>query len=298
MKILVGNNTLYQLAGSETHALTLALELKKQGHEVCAYSPILGIIAKTLKNNGVECFNAPPDKEFDLIIASHHPIVSTLRLKYPKTPIISTIHGILHTQGSAKLPEYPADGVNQFVAVSEEVQKKLKDDYGLDSVIIRNFFQIEANFPINKIPKKFLFNSNYNVKGDQVFKTVEEIANYYHAELLAIGNNFYETPDVRTAILQSDIVFGIGRSVLEGVALGRLGVVHGRWGTGGVVCQKNIKNLQYYNFSGRNATRLWTPDETIKEIDEFYTQENLDWCHQYMLENHNVGKAVLEYLSL
>lgn len=287
------------LAGSETWTRTLALELKRQGHEVECYSTILGVIAQQLKKEGVECYSEIPKKQYDAIISNHYEITKALRGAFSDTPIVSTIHGILHKLDKRILPEYPAAGAaDLFVAVSEEVQKKLKDDYGLDSVIIRNFFEINPGH-LNERPKKILFNSNYNKKTDPLVEAVWQVAQHYEAEFLALGELFYATPNIGAAIADSDIVFGIGRSVLEGVAQGKLGVVHGRWGTGGVVCQENIERLRWFNFSGRNNQDQWlSKDELISEIDKYYNQINAGWAVAYMRQNHNVVTAAQEYIKL
>lgn len=281
------------MAGTENWTKTLALELKKN-HEVACYSPLLGVISRQLETKGIECF-CEAKGEYDAIIANHWPVVNYLREKYPQTPIISTIHGIGHLWDENDwMPEHPAAKVNQFVAVSEEVQKKLKDDYNLDSVIIRNFFEIEPLL-IHVKPKKFLFISNNETSHSEIFKLVEQVAEHYRGKLSAIGGNFIPVVNVRDFIKSADVVIGVGRSVMEGVAMGRLGIVHGQSGTGGAVCKEKIEQLRYYNFSGRNYRgRFMTVEEMIKEINEHYGEDMIP----YMRENHEVEKAAKEYLKL
>ena len=301
MKILIANNTLSILGGSETYYLTLAKELKKQGHNVHGYSPLLGIIARKMRENGIECYSGLPNKNYDAIIASHYHIVDSLREAYPDTPIISVIHSPLHIVDKFKKTwglEHPAinSRVEQYVAVSEETQEKLKDDYNINAKVIRNFFEIKE-YPINNKPKQILFNSNYTQKKDDYFKTIVKVANHYKAGLLAIGEGFFQTPNVKEAVKQSDIVVGIGRSVLEGVAMGRIGVIHGRWGTGGVISPKSYKELREANFSGRNNQGKWmTAEEIVAEIDKHY--QDTKWRLDYMRENHNVKKAAKTFIDL
>src|SRR3990167_2761039 len=117
LKILIGNQTLSLLAGSETWTYTLALQLKKLGHSVACYSPSLGIIAQKLWKEGIMSYSdlsaqgvkpftvllqEEVDHKYDVIIANHNEVVSTLREKFPTTPIISTIHGIIHVHEDGK----------------------------------------------------------------------------------------------------------------------------------------------------------------------------------------------------
>lgn len=321
LKILLGNNTLSLLAGSETWTYTLALQLKALGHKVQCFTPELGIISDLLKEKGIPSFDQistsgvkpfsfvfeeQPDHEYDVIIANHWGVVQYLREQFPKTPIISTIHGIIHlTDNKDWAPEHPAleSGVNQFVAVSEEVQDLLKNEYGLDSVIIRNFFDTKKFKATRKVsegkPKVFLINTNYNIKDDPEISIIREVAKHYDAKMIATGENFIKSIDMTTPINDADVVVGMGRSVLEGVTMGRLGLVHGRWGTGGVISKDNIESIRSFNFSGRNSdSTLATPEEIIEQIDKYYTPENLSWGEKYIKKEHNVLFAADAYLNL
>lgn len=313
LRILLANNTLSLLAGSETWIYTLATQLKEQGHSVECFSPDLGIISEELKkqkipshNNlstsGVKPFSIVLEEnqnfDYDVIIANHNHIVEYLRSQFPKTPIISTIHGVMHfleDKGKKIMaPEHPAlnSGVNQFVAVSEEVQELLKKEYNIDSLLIRNFIDVnrfDSKRPItpNK-PAQFFINTNYAGSKDEEIEIIRKVARHYDAKLTAVGQNFSMALDLSRAMEDSDIVVGMGRSVLEGVAAGRLGIVHGRWGTGGVIHEGNIQELRHCNFSGRNSGgKLATPDELIAEIDKYYNQNTIDWGKKYIRQEHN-----------
>jgi len=318
LKILLGNNTLSLLAGSETWIYTLACQLKEMGHDVFCYSSELGIISEKLKEKNIKSFDEfntggiMPftfvleenfDHHYDFIIANHFHVVEKLRSKFPKTPIISTIHGVIHFFNGEKAPEHPAlnSGVGQFISVSEEIEEKLKNDYGLESIVIRNFFNIKQfDLPVvNVKPKQFLINTNYADRNDQAVQVVKEVAHEMGVKLAVIGQNFVQNFDVTSAIKDADVVFGMGRSVLEGVAAGRLGIVHGRWGTGGVVKEDTINLLRHFNFSGRNSGgTIATKEEIIEMINTHYTPKNLIWGQEYVAREHNVVFAAENYLRI
>ena len=310
LKIILANNTLSLLAGSETWTYTLAVALKNLGHKVYAFSPKLGIISEELAKENILSFNQistsgvrpftfvleeNQDHDYDVIIANHNHIVEYLRKQFPKTPIISTIHGVIHFFEDQKTiaPEHPAleSGVNQFVAVSEEVQQLLQEKYNIDSVVIRNFIDMarfKTKRKISKTPKQILINTNYQSNHDPEVEMIRTVAKHYGARLTAIGEGFSQTFDTLKAIEDADVVVGMGRSVLEGVAGGRLGIVHGRWGTGGIINEKNIDELRKFNFSGRNSDgKLMTAEELIAEIDANYNKETIEWGVNYMKRDHN-----------
>lgn len=321
LRILLGNNTLSLLAGSETWTLTLALALKELGNSVSCYAPDLGIIAEKLTNAGIKCYadigaegprpftfvlEEKVDHEYDVIIANHNHVVEYLRSQFPKTPIISTIHGIIHFDDSGvKAPEHPAlnSGVAQFVAVSEEVKDMLKREYGIDAEIIRNFFDVPhyaAMRPANATPKQFLINTNYSGKDEPLVMAVRDAAKHYGAKVAAVGENFMMSADISKILEDSDVVFGMGRSVLEGVAAGRLGIVHGRWGTGGAIVESNIDEIRRFNFSGRNAQGVMAADaqEIIKMIDQYYQPKFLEWGKAYIAKEHNALFAAEKYVQI
>ena len=322
MKILLANNTLSILAGSETHTYTLAVQLEKMGHNVSCYSPELGIISDKLAEKDIPSFNQlnigevrlfspvlEEDREhnYDLIIANHFHIVRTLRARFPKTPIISTVHGILHFMDDTKTvwaPEHPAvdAGVSQFIAVSEEVRDLLKKDYNIDAKIIRNFFDLKRFdlAPPQKKPKQFLINTNYMGPDDPVIKLIKDTGKLIGAKVGAIGVNFAQNFDTTIAIKDADVVFGMGRSVLEGMAAGRLGVCLGRWGYGGIITEATIDAIRAFNFSGRNSApdSLPTPSDLATQIQEAYQPTVLDWSKKYIAREHNVALAAERFVSI
>lgn len=321
LKILLGNHSLAMLAGTETWTYTLAIALRDLGHEVTCYTPELGIMSRRLEEKGIRCFDdiklstgiaqfspyltEPVRHEYDVIIANHWHVVAYLREKFPRTPIISTIHGPLHLlEGGAWAPEHPAleSGVNQFVVTCGEQADRMLKEYGIEAKVINNFFDIDkfaALKPANSEPKQFLLNSNYLTKDDAQVEVIREAAKHFGARLIAIGLNFVPTPNVLPVIEASDVVFGMGRSVMEGVAAGRLGIVQGRWGTGGPIVASTVDAIRYNNFSGRNSGgRYATTEEVIQMIKEYYNPAVLAWGKEYVALEHNAKTIAEEYVRI
>jgi len=316
MKILLGNNTLDWLAGSELWTLTLASELKKMGHEVTAYSPQLGFIATKLEALGVKCIKeisgeggikpftpilAEEEGKFDAVICAHYEITKYIHSRLPNVPIIAVVHGIIHSNPETGdiYPEHPVLDfkVDQYLAVSEEVQEMLLSVYGIQAKLLRNFFDLDRFKKEGKLPPKpktILVNSNYWGVEDEINKIIKGVAEHYDAKFIGIGANFSTTFEVEQIIKGADIVFGMGRSVLEGVCMGKIGVVHGRWGTGGVITSESYKELCKTNFSGRKWQGqgiLSTSGEIIAQIDAAWNQKQVNAMHEIIKKNHNVSTA-------
>lgn len=86
----------------------------------------------------------------------------------------------------------------------------------------------------------------------------------------------------------ADIVIGIGRSALEGMFWGKPTIIVGENGFAGVVEENTVKELGYYNFSGRN-------------IKGFVSYKKLEDIICKILENHSyalkIGMFGRQYLE-
>ncbi|MFQ5708118.1 MAG: glycosyltransferase [bacterium] len=313
LNILMGNNTLSLLAGTETWTYTLAVELKRKGHGVSVYSNDLGIAASKLEQAEVPCLatldrnGAARNRDgtvFDILIANHHDTITYLHNVFPELPIIATCHGITHyLSDGQRTPEHPIIDfkVAHHVVVSEELQILLKQVYYLDSILVRNFVDTRRFCyckPRSAI-RKILFNSNYSGTDSEVFSVVQEVARYFNAELLTLGQNFERTWEVEKWLAEVDVVFSMGRGILEAMAMGKVAVCHGRWGTGGIVHAGNVKKLRQRNFSGRHAQgKLESARKIAAEIDRFFNEPHLNEMRKYVESNHNVETAARTYLDL
>ncbi len=322
LKILMGNNTLDWLAGSETFTYTLANALKKLGHEVTAFSPHLGFIAMQLEKDGIKCVSGfsqkqeahkfqlaleeESDEGFDIIICNHYEITKFLHFRFPEVPIIATVHGILHADVNTGQiwPEHPVTEfkVDQYVAVSEEVQSLLKDVYGIESVIIRNFFDLEIfkwQDYAGNVPKNFLINSNYLNLEDESVKTLKEVVKHFGGQFKAVGGNFSGSWDLQEIIKTVDVVVGMGRSVMEGFAMGKIALVQGRWGTGGVITPETYEAIRKTNFSGRNSEGKYaTKEELIAMIEGAVNVKQFEWQKETILKEHNAQEAAKRFLEI
>lgn len=332
MKILIFNNTLALLAGSETYTLTLATELKRLGHDVTSYSPHLGLIATKLEALGIKCvselvgenkaqirpFNPILEEEegkFDIAIGAHYDRTKEVREKFPNLPIIAICHGILHgnKETGEIYPEHPVTNIKniQYVAVSEEIQDLLKLEYGIESMLIRNFFDLEkfkpSEAPIEKI-KTIMVSSNYWGVESPINQVIKEVADHYQARFIGVGANFVTTSETHEVMKDADVVFGMGRSVMEGFCMGKIAVVHGRWGTGGVITPESYEELKKTNFSGRKyypetiaeplVQPLLSSEEIINQINAaLLSTEHFSKTQEIAKMKHNVRISVQAFLG-
>ena len=60
MRFVLGNRLLDRAGGTEVHLLTLGLQLRRLGHEVCLYSPELGPFTEHVRGRGLEVVDDTP----------------------------------------------------------------------------------------------------------------------------------------------------------------------------------------------------------------------------------------------
>ncbi|UCF05095.1 MAG: glycosyltransferase family 4 protein [bacterium] len=99
----------------------------------------------------------------------------------------------------------------------------------------------------------------------------------------------------------SDIVLGIGRSAVEGMASGRPTLIVGENGLAGTVDPEQVALLQYHNFAGRNAKTPIAPVHLADAIEEIMNnrpryEQLAAFARKYAIDNYDyrVGARRLE----
>lgn len=150
---------------------------------------------------------------------------------------------------------------------------------------------------INQIHKNNLKVKGNILGGGNIFNTIKQKALTYNTQL---GKNIFEligpTSDVIPHILDNDIAFGLGRSVIEPMALGRPGIVPCIDGVPSLVTAKNANKHAYFNFAGRfshSPEEKLENDQNIKKLltDQEYFQEISIFSNKYIVDNYDISKV-------
>jgi glycosyltransferase involved in cell wall biosynthesis len=107
-------------------------------------------------------------------------------------------------------------------------------------------------------------------------------------EIVRLIGSIERTPEF---LAWSDIVIGIGRSAFEGMATGRPVCIVGEKGLAGLVSSDAVRDLQYYNFAGRNIDTPVEPlvlSDTIERImgDAEEYSRLAGFSREYVMENY------------
>lgn len=271
MKILITNNHLVKLGGTETWVITMVKELAKK-HEVYVYAREHGFVSDLLRDY---ITNNPP--YCDLALINHRSC-----LNFKSRTKIFTSHGLFHEL------EKPLEGADLYVAVSEEIANK----YSINK-IIRNPIDTELFKPYTKIspkPKKALA-----LVSENALQVVKGACAALNIDLIEPSRYNYNTYDL---INQADLVFSLGRGALEAMSCARAVIIYDERdytrGADGYFENEKIKEC---NYSGRFFKKQLDVNSLIREIKKYKMLDG-EKNRKYIIENHDVRKITDQYLEL
>lgn len=294
MKVLVTNNTLRDIGGSETYAYSLIKELDKRSDiEVTGFSKQLGKISNLLASDGIKIVDKVDDV-YELVLASHTSTIAFL--KDIKAKRIQTCHGIYPPL------EQPSPIVDIRVSISNEVFNHLKNK-GYDSTIIHNGVNCDRFKPVNKLNKsvKNILSLSQSHELNIKLKNICDTLNIGFKSLNKFKNPIF---NVENEINKADLVISLGRGVYESMACGRNVLILDKrpYVIGpplgdGLITDKNIDKFILNNCSGRYSKHIYTDDEIINEINK-YDPKLGEFNREYALQNLNIKLQVDKYLNL
>lgn len=304
MKILIGQNHLDTLGGSETFTYTLIKGMKALGHDVdllCGQASRIGIMSNKIKQDfgiDVNVLNG----EYDLCLMSHQSSVMAIYNIIDNHPELNintdNIYQICH--GAIPKEEQPVliPGL-KYICISEEVQNHLKS-FDLESKVIFN--------PIDLDRFKFI---EPNDKVKSIFSLSQ--SNTFNSMLKGVCdsmgikftyNNKFTNPifDVETVIAEHDMVFSLGRGCYEAMAMGKNVVIadHRPYQdsySDGILNNINFSLFMENNCSGRYSMRETTV-ELIQRSIERYDPNNSHALRKIAEEEFDMIKQCNKFLEL
>jgi len=261
MKILLTNNHLARLGGTETWIITMARELAKRGHQVGVYTKAKGVVSDLLKE-----FIDDNPKDYDLALINHNTCIN-----------VDAKFKIFTSHGTVPEMEKPIYGADIYVAVNENVASK----YNLEH-IIKNPIDTELFKPTNEISDT-----------PKIVLSITDVPIQLSYEVIRCSRTEYNMPKL---INNADVVISLGRGVLEAMSCARNVVVwdnRGYWGSRGDGYINDFTKLTG-NVAGNYLNYNINLEEEIKKYSKEQGQKN----RQYILEHHDVKKIVDKYLNL
>lgn len=238
---------------------------------------------------------------YDRIFISHQPIAQQV-VENRQAGIldgfaVQTCHGVY------PLPERPAQGMDRYVAISEEVRDHLQTVEWVKSTVIHNGVNCDRYKPISPINRELKTVLSLAQTGPAV-KLVKRVCEKLGLKYLYCQKLSIPVWDLERLMNEADLVVSLGRGAYEAMACGRAVVVlDSRDYTGlrcmadGIVTEDNWRGFLKYNFSGRLNRIVYDDEELIEEFTK-YTPEMGVANRQIALEAFNIRHQVDKYLAL
>jgi len=298
MKILISNHWMDSVGGSETFTYTLAVEMKRKGHEVHILTPTPGIVSERLRTeHGININRI--DHEYDLCLLNHNTTVDWViknMIKQDRSKIVQTCHGYIPSLEQPH-PEAPD---TQYVAISEEVKDYLETK-NLQANLIRNGIDLDRFTPT---PNNEGFTKIYSLsQSDHFNQLLTKVAKYFGVGISYNNKSTNPIWDIEDEMRDSSMVFGLGRSAYEGLAMGKCvfaadarSYMGGRMD--GIITESNIDTFAYNNCSGRSQNITPTYESIINEIKNNFLEADPINSRKIAEEYFDIKKQSQKYLDL
>ncbi len=273
MRILFTNSTLSIRAGTELYVRDVALALVGRGHQIVAYSTVLGAVAEELRENGVAVVDNLDKLPWrpDVLHGHHHPETMTALLHLGNVPAIYVCHGFIPWKETP--PRHPR--IMRYVVVDQMTRDAAVHEHGVSPEQIRlipSFVDLAKFHRRSTLPKRpcraLLFNND--ATPSLIYPNVLAGCRLRDVQLDAVGRGMGNPIEHPESLLgQYDLVFAKGRCALEAMACGSAVVVCGRNGIGPMVDSADFDRLWLMNFGAKSLMREATPAAVAEEIDRY-----------------------------
>ncbi|MEJ6793051.1 MAG: UDP-glycosyltransferase [Lacinutrix sp.] len=286
--VLVANNHLKRVGGSETFTYTLIEALLKKGYEVEYFTFFKGEVSQRIERDLDVQFMSK--SKYDLILANHNTCVNYLS---KRGVIIQTCHGIFPKE------EQPTQYADGHVGISKEVKDHVKT-LGFDSEIIVNGINCERYYvkkPINTELKNVLSLSQSEPANAKILAACEALG----LRFSKFNKNENSVWHVEDMINEADLVLGLGRSAYEAMACGRTVVVFDERAyfqsySDGYMTPDLVKQCVENNCSGRYSKLEFTTEDLIDAFKK-YKKEDGNALRELALTDFNIDIQVDRYLK-
>lgn len=301
LHILLTNHHLLSHQGSEVFTFTIADFLIRKGHQVSIYSAYIGKLRKDFEKIGaviVSDLRLLKDQDFDVAHVHHHINAYEIRYYFPHLPIVLLCHGIIFLENPPPLDLK----ISQYLATSERVRDSMVTK-GVEKekiLIFRNMVDSSKFYPfseINQQPQRALILSN---KIDHTNENViRQACKALNIKTMFVGARFQQVDYEQMPLLinKADIVFSLGRGVIETMLCGRIPIVFDYEGGDGMVTPSTITQNMTCNFSGNLHNKHYTLNELISILHTYQAPKAIQ-LRQIALDYFAADKQVENLINI
>jgi hypothetical protein len=256
MRILCTNQSLDARGGSESYLETIAPALRQLGHDVELFSPECGAVAARLRDDAFVVHEHSDDLRptYDVVHAQHASTALTIRSSLPTVPMVFASHSWFF-----EIEDAPAEALPTAIIVFNDIV----GDRARASTLGHRVPVHRLTQPITvgtrdtgrvKIRERathaFALARNLSTR----VGPLREACRNAGIELEVIGRDDTPVDDPRTLMMDADVVFASGRTILEALALGRAAFVYDETGCAGFVTEASYPRLEACGFTPEAGT--------------------------------------------
>ena len=287
MKILITNNRLEGRGGTESYIETVMVALRHLGHEVIAYSPGLGEVARNLRELGFEVLDDPSDlpSGIDVIHGQHANAVAQVRRVLPSVPLVFVSHSWFITMEDPCIDLGPA----ALVALNDRIESRLRSMafapdvrvHRLRQPIEIGFFQGNRRPPADRARSALLVSRKIRGRLSSIHEACERAG----IELRTLRG---ESPDPRLEMAAADIVMASGRSALESMSMARPTLLLDQTACGGWITEDSWAEIEGDGFGTADRLGSLTDLDALLAMysPEFGEQARVLAAHQHAAQDH------------
>lgn len=252
--IVLGQDKFEFIGGTTTLLVDLSVSLVKQGYKVYYWSTDFGkhsITEEWFQSHNVEMYLNQP---VDLAITCQQTATMFFLNKCKVLQLLNSKFTSL---------EYPVPGA-LHISVSHEIGDFVKQKFGEETSVILNGIDLDRYKPtgeLNAVPKVFSI-----CQGDDSLlkQACVELGYEFNSVPKNVGSRIWNVEDY---IKDSDIIVGIGRSAMVGMACGKCVISWDNRGLNPNTGCGYIKPEKFYEYAYTNLTgRGYPPIDTVEKL--------------------------------
>ena len=268
--MVIGCESFGPLGGTQTYTLTLAEHLERLGHDVTVVTrDAEGEMTGLARSRGVRVLEPGMlPTGCDGVVAQDAAMSYDLASRYPRQPRIYVAHS---SEFISQLPPQAPGAASALVVMNGRIERWCRSLAHRPEIVrlhqpidLERFGRLEARSPNHH--KLVMFG---NQQGGPLWRGVHRACHTagFEAELLGRHGRLTMAPEA--ALAEADVVVGIGRCAVEGMAARRAVYVAGIAGTDGWITPESYGAIEADGFSGRATQAVFDEGRLVDDLARF-----------------------------